>query len=142
MQFNYSPNLDGLVIIKTEQEQFDEFFSDGHPNFLIPQFGEQFIEDPNYPGIPYTEDIWTSFMTYLERKYDKPIYDQDGGEVISHSIVDSHSGFTKCVYEAYGINFNDEDEMVDIKVEIEGYVVKGENYAYFLATQVIEHSNF
>lgn len=36
-QFDYIPRITGRVI-KTEKGQFDEFFMQGHPRFLIPDF--------------------------------------------------------------------------------------------------------
>lgn len=133
--FNYNPNLSNLTILKTEDEQFDKFFYQGHPLFLIPDFN------------PDLEDIWLSFLDYLEKSIGKPIYDQDGGEVTSKTILDSNTGLTKCIYEAYGINFDKDDDPVDIIVEIEGYVVHDSNNIngidyYFVATKVTENSTF
>jgi hypothetical protein len=35
-EFNYNPTITGRVI-KTKEEQFDTFFYQGHPLFLIPK---------------------------------------------------------------------------------------------------------
>lgn len=123
----YNVNLTGLKVLKTDKEQ-NRFFGDGHPSFLIPDFSS------------FSEDIWLSFMSYLEKK-NGAIYDQDGGEVESNSIVDTSTGLTKCVYSAYGISFSEDEYPSDYTVEIEGYVIDENNRVqfsdlYFLATKV------
>ncbi len=128
-EFNYNPNISGLDIIKNENEQHSEFFQDGHPYFLIPDFDK----DP--------ADVWTTFLDYLENEYldGESMADQEGGEVSDVEIIDKNTGFTKCKYTAYDIMMNDESDPVDIEVDIEGYVVKGKYYTYFLTTKVVEH---
>lgn len=121
--FTYNPDLSGLVIIKDPQIQWNEFFTDGHPKFLIPDFNSTKV------------DIWLSFIDYLE-KNSKNIYDQDGGEIISNSVINTNTGLTECAYLAYGIMFDTDDESFDYKVKIEGYVVKSQNETYFVATKV------
>jgi len=125
--YNYNVNLTGLKVLKTDKEQ-SRFFGDGHPDFLIPDFS------------PEKEDIWLSFMDYLEKK-NGSIYDQDGGEVESNSIIDTSTGLTKCEYNAYGISFNEDEDPSDYTIEIEGYVIDENNQPqfsdlYFLATKV------
>lgn len=111
-------------IIKTESEQFDKFFYSGHPTFLIPEFSE------------YPEDIWLSFMSYLEKVNNKTIYDQDGGEITYHKIIDD-TGLTVCTYEAYGISFSEDEDLVDYKLEITGYVISRDKMcADFYATKI------
>ena len=127
--FSYNVDLKGLKVFKTAKEQYNEFFVSGHPYFLIPAFDE------------YPSDIWTSYLDYLETIHGE-IWDQDGGEIIEEEIIDKETGLTKCVYEAYGIQFGEDDEPVDITVEVIGYVVEDEdNGVYFLATIVTEKSN-
>lgn len=126
MKFEYNVDLNNLEVIKDEKKQFDLFFYQGHPVFAIPDFGE-------------ANDIWLSFLDYLE-KGNGEVWDQDGGEITSHKIVRS-DGLTKCTYEAYGISFNEDDEPKDYIVEIEGYVIRespsvGFDYSYFLAKTV------
>jgi hypothetical protein len=89
-EFNYNPTITGRVI-KTKEEQFDTFFYQGHPLFLIPDFNQN------------PEDIWLSYMEFLEKNHSCEIYDQDGGEVHSIEIIDENTGLTKCIYTAYGI---------------------------------------
>jgi len=124
--YNYQPTITGKVI-KTEEEQFDTFFYQGHPLFLIPDFNE------------YPEDIWLSYMEYLENKNSNEIYDQDGGEVHSVEILDKTTGLTKCTYTTYGISFDEDEEPQDIDVEIEGYIVQDELAYVFMATKVIDN---
>lgn len=132
--FNYNVNLNGLDIIKTDKEQNESFFYQGHPKFLIPDFCSN------------QEDLWLTFMDYLESTYNKEVYDQDGGEIESNNVIDPNTGLTQCKYVAYGVNLDEDDDPVDIEVDIEGYVVRftmlDSNDVYFLATKVIEKSNF
>ena len=116
---NYTPNLTGLTILKTKDEQ-KSFFWDGHPQFLIPDFYKEKC------------DIWISFIEYLQRINNKEIFDQDGGEIYENEIINSETGLTKCKYRAY-VMIGEQDEYEEICIEIEGYLVK-ENY--FLATKV------
>lgn len=124
-EFNYIPDLKGLKIIKTKEEQFDKFFYKGHPNFLIPDFSK------NCP----LQDIWTGFLEYIENVIGHTIDDQDGGEVTFKEIK-SEDGLTYCEYEAYGILIDEDSESKDIKIGIEGYVVEDDNDAHFIATKV------
>lgn len=137
-QFNYNPDLSSVRVVDTELEQ-QKFFVDGHPNFFIPDF-----------SICPT-DIWLSYMDFLEGQYlsgfdtsiggvsTGEIYDQDGGEITSHHIIDRNTGLTKCVYEAYGIMMDENDEPQDVEVEIEGYVVEKDGEYLFYATKVFEN---
>jgi hypothetical protein len=85
-QLNYNPTITERVL-KTEEEQFDKFFYQGHPLFLIPDFNQ------------YPEDIWTSYMSFLEKNHSCEIYDQDGGDVHSVEIIDVNTGINKmCLY--------------------------------------------
>lgn len=136
-KFTYNPTITGNVI-KTDSEQFDKFFYQGHPVFLIPDFNQN------------EEDIWLGYLDYLESKYGE-IYDQDGGEITSHSVINTNTGLTKCVYTAYGIQIDGSKPPQDVTIEIEGYVVEippmtGNNLStfedyIFVATQVIENFN-
>lgn len=126
-QFNYKPDLSNVRVVNTSSEQ-QKFFVDGHPNFLIPDF-----------AICPT-DIWLSYMDFLEDQVILgEIYDQDGGEITSHHIIDRNTGLTKCVYEAYGIMMDENDEPQDVEVEIEGYVVEKDGEYLFYATKVFEN---
>ncbi len=137
MIFDYTPNLSGLVIIKTQELQRQMFFFDGHPEFLIPDFN---VVDAKYGGIDKC-DIWLSFQDYLEKKKGEDVWDQDGGEVIDDKVIDANTGLTKCKYIAYGISFqSDEDNYKDYEVEIEGYVVSDGSETYFAATKVTDNN--
>ena len=110
-QFVYDPDLTGLKIIKTKQEQHDMFFYSGHPEFLIPDFS---IDCP-------LQDIWTAYLDYLDlQSEDGEVFDQNGGEVSDRVILNEETGLTKCIYTAYGIELNSGDDIRDIEVEIEG----------------------
>ena len=125
--FNYTPNVTGLRTLKTEKEQNENFFYDGHPVFLIPDFSTQ-------PG-----DIWLIYMDFLEKDMDCEIWDQDGGEITSHSIMDANTGLTKCTYTAYGLMLDEDEDPQDVDVEIEGFIVETVNQGFqFWATKVFE----
>ena len=142
-QFNYTPLITGKIL-KDLEEQKQNFFYEGHPLFLIPDF------------LPYPADIWISYMEFLERNYSGSpgqkldIYDQDGGEVHSYQILDSNTGLTKCTYTAYGIMFDEDSEPEDFDVEIEGYIMEVPPHTdfndssfsqfVFMATKVFESS--
>lgn len=126
--FNYNVDLTGLNIVMTNDEQNQLFFVHGHPQFLIPDFFGS-------PG-----DIWTTYLDYLERKWDCEVYDQDGGEVTMHEIINTNTGLTKCTYQAYGICMYEDSEPTDFIVDIEGYIIREGQSAYFLATKVVEDS--
>lgn len=122
MKLEYNINLDNLEVIKNEENQFNLFFYQGHPLFVIPDFGE-------------VNDICLGFLDYLEKKSGE-IWDQDGGEITSHKII-GNDGLTKCTYEAYGISFDEDDEPKDYMVDIEGYVIRESQFdSYFLAKTV------
>ncbi len=123
-QLKYEVNLEGSSIIKTKDEQFNSFFYSGHPYFLIPDFNSK------------PEDIWLSFMEYLESLSGEELYDQDGGEVEEYSIIDAETGLTKCKYVALGIQENEDDDLHDYEVDMLGYVVTKEDNTYFIATEV------
>lgn len=120
-KLNYKINLSGLNVVK--HDLHNAFFYKGHPEFLIPDF------DPN------PVDIWISFMNYLERTSNKEIYDQDGGEISSHSLLDTN-GLVECVYEAYGINFDEDEDPLDYQLAIRGYIIDDSEKTYFLAESV------
>lgn len=126
-KLNYNVNISNLDILKTEYEQHSLFFNSGHPMFLIPDFCN------------VKADIWTSYLEYIEKIYNCECYDQEGGEITSHSIINIDTGLTKCTYTAYEVVINDGDDPQDIDVEIEGYVVCDNDVNYFLATKVIEN---
>ena len=129
MQFNYTPNLNGLNIIDNTQDQQKKFFYKGHPEFLIPDFSNNI------------EDIWITYLDYLESKIGSEIYDQDGGEITYNTVIDKNTGLTKCDWTSYGVMFDEDSDPQDITVEIEGYVVESQNgETYFIATKVIENS--
>lgn len=127
-QLNYTPDLTGLTILKTEDEQFENFFYSGHPNFMIPDF----CEEP--------ADIWISYLDHIERLIGRGIYCDDGGEVISRKIM--ADGLTSCVYEAYGVMIDEDSEPVDLKLEIEGYVVGFDDEYHFAVTKVVGEDNY
>ena len=112
MSKNFNIDLSNLNVIKTEDEQFNEFFYSGHPLFLIPSFND------------YPVDIWLGLLDYLETEYDKKCWDQDGGEITFHKIIDKSTGLTECVYEAYQISFDEDEIPKDYTVIVTGYVVQ------------------
>ena len=122
----YTVDLTDKIVVKTEEEQFDKFFYSGHTAFLIPDFCDQ------------EEDIWLSFMEYLENNHNngEELYDQDGGEITSKKVINETTGLTKCTYEAYGIVLNEGDDETDYKLDIEGYIIEDGLDYYFLATKV------
>ena len=118
--FIYKPDLSGLKVLKTNYEQFEQFFYKGHPQFLIPDFNSE------------PTDIWISYLDYLEKIYGEEI-DDDGGEVSSHKVIDNETGLTRCTYTAYGICTD--DVCRDHILRIEGYVVLDvENDSHFVVT--------
>ena len=131
--FEYNVDLTNKTVLKTDEEQFDKLFYSGHPAFLIPDFQ------------PYNEDIWLSFMDYLEREKDVAIYDQDGGEISGQKVIDTITGLTKCNYEAYDIVMDVKtfpNEPISYVLDIEGYVILENQYdAYFLTTKVTINEN-
>lgn len=125
-QFNYNPTITQRVL-KTEKEQQEKFFYQGHPNFLIPDF------------FPSPADIWATYLEFLEKNHNCEVWDQEGGEVHSVKIIDKNTGLTKCVYTAYDVSLDENDDPQDIDVEIEGYVVEyTPDYYVFMATKVFE----
>lgn len=123
-EFEYKVDITGKNVIKTDKEQFDKFFYSGHPIFLIPDFST------------HKEDICLSFIYYLEKKNGKGLYDQDGGEITSHQVIDPLTGLTKCTYEAYSIMLTEDHDETDYNVDIEGYVIEEGSDTFFLATKV------
>lgn len=122
-RFTYTPDLTGLKIIRTDDEQHDKFFYSGHPDFLIPDFADDLA------------DIWISFLDFLDKEIGET-YDQNGGGVEEHKII-APDGLTKCTYVAYGIQATEDSEEEDWNVEITGYVVESDESTYFAATEVI-----
>jgi len=122
-------NFDISQALKTKDEQFDKFYYQGHPNFMIPDF------------LHLPADIWATFFEFIEKEFGKEVYDDDGGEVIENTLLDVNTGYSRCVYEAWGINFSEDEETKDYQVEVFGYIIpfdktnKKEGY-YFLATEV------
>ena len=125
MKINYQVNLDNLKVIKNKSEQSDLFFSSGHPQFLISDF------------CAIKSDICTSFLDFIERKNGIEIWDQDGGEITSYDVINVTTGLTKCTYEAYGISFDEDDEPKDYIVDIEGYVIKEDQYSSYFMTKSV-----
>ena len=125
MVFNYTPDLSKYTILKTDEEQFEEFFISGHPNFLIPDF------------TPDIMDIDLGFLMYFEKTYGEP-YDSDGSEVYEYGIVDEETGLTECKFVGKDYQLSKDYEAEDYEVEIEGYVVRDEqeDVVFFLATKV------
>jgi len=126
-QFNYNPIINGKIL-KDRKEQEENFFYQGHPNFLIPDFSGQ------------EGDICLIHLDYLEKKNSCEIYDQSGGELHSYQVIDPTSGLTKCTYTAYDIMMDEDSDPEDFDVEIEGYVVEnivsGIKDYIFVATKV------
>ena len=127
--FDYDiSNYDISTALKTKESQFNKFYYSGHPDFMIPDFS-------NIPN-----DIWDSFISFLEKEKGD-VYDQDGGDFISETILDPITGFSSYEYEVYGIFFSEDEPPIDYLLEIKGYIIpfdktnKKEGY-YFLATNV------
>jgi len=120
----YTPNLTGLTIVTDPDKQQDLVFVHGHPRFLIPDFS------------PVPTDIWLSYEDYIEKTYE-PIYDQNGGEILSETLIDN-SGLTRVEYALYDISLeSDPDNYKEYNITIEGYVIdEGNGQGYFLATKV------
>jgi hypothetical protein len=119
----YTPNLTGLTIISNPQKQNELFFFDGHPKFLIPDFNAE------------PTDIWISYEDYIDKRFGK-IYDQNGGEILSHKII-NQNGLTLVEYVLYDISLeSNPDDYKEYNITIEGYVVDDGNDVYFLATKV------
>jgi hypothetical protein len=122
--FEYNVDLSTLKVIKDVDRQFDKFFYKGHPEFLIPDFSN------------CKEDIWDSYLEYLEKDLGREIWDQDGGEIIEYQVIDDKTGLTKVNYTAYGIMVDEDSECVDHDIDIEGYVIQNGKETYFLTTKV------
>jgi hypothetical protein len=103
---------------------FDKFFYKGQPEFLIPDFSN------------CKEDIWDSYLEYLEKDLGREIWDQDGGEIIEYQVIDEETGLTKVNYTSYGIMTDEDSECEDHDIDIEGYVIQDGKQTYFLATKV------
>lgn len=123
-KFEYSIDPSAFKVIKDVDGQFDKFFYKGHPEFLIPDFSE------------FKEDIWTSYLDYLEKQLGKEVWDQDGGEITDNQIIDKKTGLTKVTYTAYGIMIDEDSDCEDHDIDIEGYVIQDGKETYFLATKV------
>ena len=139
MELNYKPNFTGLTIV-TDPSEINEFFRDGHPMFLIPDFGGGSScghnGEFNFGGGPIN-DIWLSYEDYIENKYGT-IYDQNGGEILGHEVLNS-LGFTTCDYMLDDISLeSDPDNYRKYNITIEGFVVRPPHpYPdYFVATKV------
>ena len=74
--FEYDVDLSTLKVIKDVDRQFDKFFYKVNPEFLIKDFSS--IKD----------DIWSSYLDYLEKDLGKEVWDQDGGEITDNEIID------------------------------------------------------
>jgi hypothetical protein len=122
--FEYNVDLSTLKVIKDVDRQFDKFFYKGHPEFLIPDFSN------------YKEDIWDSYLEYLEKDLGREIWDQDGGEIIEYQVIDEETGLTKVNYISYGIMVDEDSECEDHDIDIEGYVIQDGKETYFLTTKV------
>ncbi len=120
--FQYNIDLYELDIIDTEHGQLDAYFQFGHVKCLIPDF------------FPEPAELCDSFQDYIEQKYGS-IYDQDGGEVISHRIINS-DGLTRVEYRCYAITHDELDEPKDHNIVIEGYIVNDGDSTYLLAKSV------
>lgn len=120
-KLNYNINLTNLNVVK--EDLHNAFFYKGHPEFLIPDFNAS------------PTDIWLGFMDYLEKINNKDIYDQDGGEITSYKFI-NNNGLVECVYEAYGINFDEDEEPKDYKVTVNGYVILDTDSTYYIAENV------
>jgi hypothetical protein len=121
-------NYDISTALKTKEDQFGSFYYSGHHEFMIPDFSNS------------TCDIWLSFLNFLEKENNKEVYDQDGGEIIENEILDINTGYSRCVYEALFINFDEDEPRKDYQVEVFGYIIldksSGEDNYYFLAAGV------
>jgi hypothetical protein len=122
--FEYNVDLSTLKVIKDVDRQFDKFFYKAHPEFLIPDFSS------------YKEDIWNSYLEYLEKDLGREIWDQDGGEITDNQIIDEDTGLTKVIYTAYDIMIDEDSDCEDHDITIEGYVIQDKKETYFLTTKV------
>lgn len=122
--FEYNVDLSTLKVIKDVDRQFDKFFYKVNPEFLIPDFSS--IKD----------DIWSSYLDYLEKDLDKEVFDQDGGDITDNEIIDEETGLTKVIYTAYDIMIDEDSDCMDHDITIEGYVIQDKRDTYFLATKV------
>ena len=126
-KYTNTPDLSNLTVIKGFKEQKEKFWYKGHPEFDIPDFNDQ-----------CPEDIWTGFLSYLDKiSPDGEVCDQNGGNCDNIQVVDPTTGLTKCRYVAEGIQLSEDADPKDINVYVEGYVVSGEGGAtHFAATKV------
>jgi hypothetical protein len=127
-RFIYPKPSSNLTVIKTDSEQDEHFFYKGHPEFLIPDFDADI------------QDIFSSFLDYLEANYckGKELYNQNGGEIVFHQVIDTSTGLTSCKYTAYGIQLTNRSKPIDIEVYIVGYVILDNADTYFHAVEVTE----
>lgn len=122
--FEYNVDLSTLKVIKDVDRQFDKFFDKAHPEFLIPDFSS--IKD----------DIWNSYLEYLEKDLGREVWDQDGGEIIEYQLIDENTGLTRVDYTAYDIMIDEDSDCEDHDITIEGYVIQEKKETYFLTTKV------
>ena len=120
---NYTPDLTGLNIIKDYIQQNDLLFYKGHPDFLIPDFNSEPC------------DLWLSFLDYVESTLGIEIFDQNGGAITEHIVA--ASGKTSITYTFYDLQLEEDSDMKDYIIEMEGYVIDSADNVYFLATKVI-----
>ena len=122
--FEYNVDLSALKVIKDVDRQFDKFFYKVNPEFLIPDFSS--IKD----------DVWSSYLDYLEKNLGREICDQDGGDITDNEIIDGETGLTKVIYTVYGIMLDEDSDCVDHDIKMEGYVIQNCDETYFLTTKV------
>ena len=119
----YNSPMDGLTIIKSSDKKYENFFRDGHPKFLIPDFDDQ------------PTDIWISYQDYIERTKGA-IYDQNGGEIEDKQII-GNDGLTSVDYVLFELSLeSDPDDYKEYRIKIEGYVVEKNDEVFFLATKL------
>jgi len=117
IQLNYNPTITERIL-KTEDDQYENFTYQGHPNFYIPDF----FREPC--------DINQSFLDYYAKINSCEIWDCDGGEP-SYEIIDHNTGLTKCTYSEYGVTTSEDDDPKDLIIEIEGYIVEAPPMSQF-----------
>ena len=123
MELNFKPNFTGLTIV-TDPNDINEFFRDGHPCFSIPGFsGGSGVGSFTGPV-----DIWLGYQDYLESIKGSPIYDQNGGEILGHTVLNS-LGFITCDYILDDLSFeSDPDNYSQYNITIEGFLVRSQTY--------------
>lgn len=118
--------MTSLTILKSEDKDFKEFFRDGHPNFLIPDFD------------PKPSDIWITYLDYRAKQLGHEVWDQDGGEVENVEVLNLQTGLTRCTYAPWVVdNQEDDEDFKEKEIDITGFVVRNEQgEVYFLAHTV------